>query len=214
MDPPSICVTIRHMTRRLVLTAGCFGLAALGVVFAAGQDLTRAESVSMEKKLAAILARGHQPPKPPARPLRTPLTEREVNAYLKYSSQPQLPTGLANPRIAIADGGRVEARALLDLTALRNSKPRGWLDPLGYVAGSMEVAIVANLYAVNGKGVFQLQSATLGGVSIPKSLLQELVTYYSRTADHPNGFDLDSPFALPLNIRQVDVQRGAATIVQ
>jgi hypothetical protein len=202
------------MPRRLVLTAGCLGLAALSVVYAAGQDLTRAEAVSMEKKLAAILARGNAVPVRAAKPLRTPLTEREVNAYLKYSSQPQLPAGLANPRIAITEGNRVEARALLDLTALRKSKPRGWLDPLGYVAGSMEVALVAHLYAVNGKGLFQIQSATLGGVSIPKSLLQELVSYYSRTPDHPNGFDLDSPFNLPLNIRQVEVQRGAATIIQ
>jgi hypothetical protein len=51
-------------------------------------------------------------------------------------------------------------------------------------------------------------------VSIPKTLLQEIITYYSKTKEHPAGWDMDSPFALPANIRGVEVQRGAATIVQ
>ncbi len=202
------------MTRRLFLAAGCVALGALAIPHAAGQDLTVAEATSMEKKLAAILERGNRPPGPQAKPLRTSVTEREVNAYLRFSAQPQMPLGLASPRLAIGDGGGLEARALIDLDAIRRSKPRGWLDPLGYITGSVEVMAAGTLFAANGKGVFHFKSATLGGLSIPKSLLQDIVTYYSRTPDHPNGWDLDSPFDLPHNIRQVDVQRGAATIVQ
>ena len=44
--------------------------------------------------------------------------------------------------------------------------------------------------------------------------VQELVSYYTRTPELPNGFNLDQPFELPHNIRQIDIQRGAATIVQ
>ncbi len=60
------------------------------------------------------------------------------------------------------------------------------------------------------RGTFALESATLGAVPVPKSLLQELVTYYTRSPELPNGFDLDKPFDLPANIRQVELQRGAA----
>ena len=49
---------------------------------------------------------------------------------------------------------------------------------------------------------------------MPKALLQELVTYYTRSPELPNGFDLDKPFDLPANIRQVELQRGACTVVQ
>ena len=49
---------------------------------------------------------------------------------------------------------------------------------------------------------------------VPKSLLQELVSYYSRTADTPEGVSIDKPFELPANIREVQIQRGAATIIQ
>ena len=65
-----------------------------------------------------------------------------------------------------------------------------------------------------GRGQFALESATLGGVTVPKSLLQELVSYYSRSPELPNGVNLDQPFELPARIRTVETGRGAATIVQ
>ena len=202
------------MTRRLVLVAGSCGLLALVGVYAATQELTRTEAASMEKKIAAILERGNRTPAPSAQPLRTPISEREVNAFLRFSPQAQMPVGLVSPRITISEGGALEGRAFVDLDAIRKSKPRGVLDPLNFMGGSVEAALTGRLFATNGKGVFQFRTATLGGVAIPKSLLQEIVSYYTRTTDHPNGVDLDSPFDLPHHIRQVDVQRGAATIVQ
>ena len=202
------------MTRRLVLLAGSCGLLALAGLQAAGQELTRTEAASMEKKIAAILERGNRSPAPAVQPLRTPISEREVNAYLQFSPQAQMPVGLVRPRITISDGGALEGRAFVDLDAIRKSKPRGVFDPLNLMGGSVEAALTGRLFAANGKGVFQLKTATLGGVAIPKSVLQEIVQYYTRTVDHPNGVDLDSPFDLPARIRQVDVQRGAATIIQ
>lgn len=200
------------MNRRLI--AGLLAIAATGLLQAQGQDLTKAESTAMEKKLAAIIERGARAPAPAAQPLKTPISERELNAYLKFSQQVQMPPGLASPIFTIADGNRVAAKAMLNLDALRKSKPRGWTDPLGYVSGSVEVAVSGLLYASKGRGVFQLQSATLGGVSLPKALLQEIVSFYTKTPEHPNGWDMDSPFDLPQKIRQIDVQRGGATIIQ
>ena len=193
-----------------VVAAGCIALMAFVVVGA--QELTRADSVSMEKKIAGIVERANRTAKPTDKPLRTPISEREVNAYLKYAGV--LPVGMTEPRVTIGDGGRVIGRALIDLDAIRKSRTRSWTDPVNYLTGSVEATMTGTLYAANGKGVFQLASATVGGVSIPKTLLQDIVSYYSKTPDHPNGWDMDSPFVLPANIRQVVVQRGAATIVQ
>jgi hypothetical protein len=116
--------------------------------------------------------------------------------------------------VAIADGGRLEGHAIVDLDTIRKSKDRGALDPLNYVSGAVEVAAVGTLKTANGQGTFDLQSATLSGVPIPKSILQELVTYYSRTPDEPNGIDIDKPFPLPASIRSVEIRQGSATIVQ
>jgi hypothetical protein len=191
--------------------------AAVGLLTAAPfarQELTRGDATTMEQKLGLILARGSAPAGGPRQPMRTSFTDREVNSFLKYSDLVHLPPGVMNPRLTIADGGHLEGRAIVDLDAVRKSKERGVLDPLAYVSGQVEVDVIGTLRATNGQGTFELQSATLGGVSIPKSLLQELVTYYSRTPESPNGIDLDKPFPLPASIQAVETRRGTATVVQ
>ena len=121
---------------------------------------------------------------------------------------------LYQPMGCIDIGGKVQARAIVDLDAVRKSQPRGYLDPMNLLFGSVEVAAAGTLQAANGKGTFQLASATLGALPIPKTLLQELITYYTKSPEMPNGFDLDKPFDLPANIRQVEIQRGSLTVVQ
>ena len=39
---------------------------------------------------------------------------------------------------------------------------------------------------------------------IPKSLLQELVSYYTQSPDMPNGVNLDAPFELPAQIQRIE----------
>lgn len=182
--------------------------------FAVGQDPVRREADNLQKKLTQVLERGARPKAASARPLRTAITESEVNAYFRHRGPEFLPVGVLDPKLMIVDTTRVEARAIVDLDAVRKAKERAWSDPLSWVTGSLEVKAAGKLRAANGKGTFELESASLGGVPIPKALLQELVAYYSRTPDSPNGFNLDQPFALPHQIRQVDLQRGSAVIVQ
>jgi hypothetical protein len=68
--------------------------------------------------------------------------------------------------------------------------------------------------ASNGVAQFELESADIAGVRIPKLLLQEIVSHYSRSAEHPSGINLDDPVALPARIREIHVERGQAVIVQ
>ena len=199
------------MRRTLVCVAA---LLAVTASLAARQGLPRAEADTLARKLNAVVARGGSAPAATAKPLRTSITEREVNAYFQHRGPEFLPTGVVNPRLTLADNSRVEARAIVDFDAIRKAKPRGWGDPLAWVTGSVEVLAIGRLRAANGQGVIDIESAKIGVVPIPKTLLQELVSHYSKSADSPNGFNLDQPFALPYQIRQVDLVRGAAVIVQ
>lgn len=201
------------MTRQVPLCAALFAVLATGTLFSA-QQLTRRDAESMEKKISAIAAHGAAKGTARSSVFRTSFTEREVNAYLKFSAREQLPSGLTDPELNLAGDRRVEGRAIVDLDAVRTSRARSWLDPAAYLTGSVEVHAIGVLQTSNGKGTLQLESATVSGIPIPKSFLQELVTYYSRSADSPGGFDLDKPFDLPASIREVEIQRGAATIVQ
>ena len=85
---------------------------------------------------------------------------------------------------------------------------------MNYLMGRLAVTAVGTLKTANGQGKFILESASIGSVPIPKILLQEIVSYYSRTPEKPSGVGLDDPFALPSRIREIQVQRGQAIIVQ
>jgi len=49
---------------------------------------------------------------------------------------------------------------------------------------------------------------------VPKSLIQELLTHYSRTAENPAGINMDAPFELPSRIKEIRVGKAQSTIVQ
>jgi hypothetical protein len=76
------------------------------------------------------------------------------------------------------------------------------------------VNVSGTLRTSNGVGNFQLESADVSGLPLPKTFLQEMVSYYSRTPAHPQGVKIDDPFELPASIRQIDVSAGQAVIVQ
>jgi hypothetical protein len=190
-------------------------LAALAATtLGAAQDFTQAEATSLDRKVQAIVKRGLTPPKPPT-PLRTSLTEREVNAYFKFNSD-LFPKGVVNPLMRFSDAGRLSAQATVDLEAIRKSRPRSALDPMNLVAlaGSVNMLVAGTLKSRAGMGTLIVESASLGGIPIPGEVLREVVLFYTKTPDLPEGFDITKPFPLPVGIREVQTQRGAVTVVQ
>jgi hypothetical protein len=196
------------MVRGVPLT---FVVVAATAVTLVAQDLTRAEADHMAEKLAAIEARGSTPAHVGTAPLRTSFTDREVNAYFRYNGKEQLPQGVLDPQVAFQGDSRVDVRAVVDLDAVRKSQ-QSWMAVL--LRGSVEVRVSGSIAVANGKGTVQILTATFGGIPIPPSLLQDVVGQYSKTPALPNGFQLDKPFDLPANIRELRLQHGAATIIQ
>ena len=185
----------------------CLGAAADADVRASQRDAT-----SLKQKIAAITAAGE---KPTAQQRRTTVTEGEVNSYIVYEAPDQVPTGVVAPYITILGDGRVTGRATVDLDAVRKQKnPTSLLDPMNYLMGRLQVTAAGVLRTANGVARFELQSTSVGGVPVPKLILQEIVSYYSRTPQSPAGINIDDPFALPARIREIQVDRGQAIIVQ
>ena len=187
-------------------------VAALGVSTQADVRTSRRDATLLKQKVATITAHAE---KAIRQPRKTLVTESEVNSYLVYEAREQLPTGVVEPAITILGGGRLSGRAVVDLDAVRREKnPTSLLDPMNYLMGKVPVSAVGVLKATNGVGRFELESAAISRLPIPKFLLQEIVGYYSRTAANPAGINLDDPFALPARIREIQVERGQAIIVQ
>lgn len=199
---------VRWVTTAAVLLAACAALAAQG-------GSAHADARSLQQKLIAIVTRGDLPAAASPLPIqRTTLTEREVNAYFQVYGPEFLPEGVREPRISIGQGGRVTTRAVVDLDAAFKPTERSWLDPLAWVSGRVELSSTGILRTANGKGVLTIESATLNGVSVPVSVLQEVVSYYSRTPESPAGFRLGEPFDLPSSIKAVETMPGRAIVVQ
>jgi len=191
-------------------------VALLGIVAVASPraDIrtSRQDATLLKQKVAVINAHAE---KGLRQSRRTTLTESEVNSYLVYDAPEQLPTGVVEPSISILGDGRLSARAVVDLDAVRRAKnPTSLLDPINYLMGKVPVSAIGVLKTANGVGHIELESAAISRLPIPKFLLQEIVSYYSRTAANPAGINLDDPFALPARIREIQVERGHAIIVQ
>ena len=191
--------------------------ALVGLVPLAAQGrLSKEDAARFQSKLIKIVELGNAPARAakPAQPRTTPVSDAEVNSYLRYLAADQIPVGIVEPVLNAVGEGRVTGRAVVDLDAVRKQKQRGWLDPVGYLSGRMPVSAAGRLITKDGKGQFQLESADISGVAVPKAVLQELVSYYSRTPENPAGIDMDAPFELPARIREIRVGTGASTIVQ
>jgi len=187
-------------------------IAAASAVSSADVRPQRRDADALKQKVAAIAAFGERPSR---QARRTTVTETEVNAYLVYDAHSDLPVGVVEPWVTIVGTGRVSGRAVVDLDAVRkDKKPTSMLDPMNYLTGRLPITATGVLTTSNGVGRFALESAAVSGIPIPKMVLQEIVSYYSRTPQKPAGIGLDDPFELPSRIREILVERGQAIVVQ
>ncbi len=197
------------MTRRI---AAIFGVVlALATVDAASISKQQADLFS--RKIAQIVVQGDSIQKPGTK--KTQVSETELNSWFAYSATPLLPAGVSDPKVTLVGNGKLAGQAVVDLDAIAKKKQTGGtFDIWSLVGGKVPVNVAGTLRTRDGVGTFQLESADVSGLPLPKTFLQEVVSYYSRTPTHPQGVKIDDPFELPASIRQIDVGSGQAVIVQ
>jgi hypothetical protein len=202
------------MDRMKIGRGSLVGLMTLGLAVSgtAAVHLSKEQGDRLERKIQDITQNASVEP---IRSKRTPMSELEVNSYLNFNLKDKIPRGLTNPQITIVGEGQLAGRIFVDMDDFKRQRnSAGILDPLNYISGQVPVTARGVLRTQEGKGRFQLASAEILGVPLPKPILQELVTFFSRTPENPNGFNIDAPFNLPAKIREVAVNRGEAVVVQ
>ena len=121
-----------------------------------------------------------------------------MNSYLNFNLKEKIPRGLTNPQISVLGNGNLAGRVFVDLDEFKRQRGSGGImDPLNYISGRVPVTARGVLRTKDGKGQFQLISAEIHRIPIPKPLLQELVTFFSRTQENPRGINIDEPFSFP-----------------
>lgn len=182
------------------------------LIGAAAANVSRAQADAFEQKLVQIVEASESKRD---RARQTTVTEGEVNSYLHFKAGDQLPVGVTEPSVAIQSQGRLSGRAVVDLDVIRKQRGTGgWFDPTSYLTGTLPLTATGILRTEDGRGQFQLERAAVSGIPIPKSFLQEIVSYYTRSSDRLSGINIDDPFELPAEIRRIDADNGRAVITQ
>ena len=187
-------------------------LAVAGSLVMAADMLTPRLSDAFARKIVLVQKMaGEKSPKDRA----TTFTQDETNSYLKYGAGDLMPTGLTQPVITMIGAGRVSGRAVVDLDIVRQKQSSGgWFDPTSYLTGKLPVTASGRIVTWDGKGKFELESAEVSGVPIPKSFLAQMVNFFTRTADNPKGSSIDDTFELPAKIKRIDVEQGRFVLHQ
>ena len=180
-----------------------------------GAAASRQQADALAKKIVQITQRGAQTPLPAPGARRTEVSEDEVNSWFVFRGRPYLPEGVTSPNVTMLGDGTMRGAAMIDLEALGKRKSSGGaLDIWSYLGGKVPVAVTGTLRARDGRGQFEMKSAEVAGVPVPKALVQELVSVYASSPDDKKPISLDSSFELPAKIRSIDVGRGQLVVVQ
>jgi len=188
-------------------------LAALAIAGSTAADvLTPQLADAFEKKIVLVQKIADEDS---GKPRATAFSQAETNSYLKYKAGDLLPTGLMQPELTIIGAGRVSGKAIVDLDVVRKKQSSGgWFDPTSYLTGKLPVTASGKIVTWDGKGRFELESAEVSGLPIPKSFLGQMVNFFTRTADNPKGSSIDDVFELPADIRRIDVEASRWTVHQ
>lgn len=174
--------------------------------------LTKQLSDAFAKKIILVQKQSEQKA---TKDRATTFTQDETNSYLKYGAGDLLPTGLTQPALTMIGQGKVSGRAVVDLDVVRQKQSSGsWFDPTSYLTGKLPVTASGRIVTWDGKGKFELERAEISGLPLPKSFLNQMVNFFTRTADNPQGSSMDDTFELPSNIRRIDGEQGRFTTHQ
>ena len=209
-------ITGLFSTGRWGVTVAALMLAAVATrAVMADARFTQAGSDAFHRKLALIVQGAAATTASKSGGKQTPILENELNSYLRYELREEVPAGVTEPTITIVGDGRVTGSAVVDLDAVKQSRQStSWFDPMRLLSGKLPVTASGVLQTQQGTGRFMLESAEISGIPVPKTVLQQVVSYYSRSAQNPSGVNLDDAFELPARIREIRVQPGQAIVVQ
>lgn len=190
--------------------------AMVAAIVSAGQTdgLTAADGRAVEAALDRILLNAATEHTTDA-PRTVAIAERSLNAWFRFQGAEVFPPGVTEPELAFEGAGRMIARATVNLDDLRTQEPRRDLfDPLRYLSGRLPVRAVGLVQATDRTLRVDIESVEVGTVSVPATLVHELVRYYTRSDDQPEGVDLTETFALPYSIEAVRIEPRRVVVVQ
>ena len=187
------------------------GLVAINVSCSAidTKPATLDERGKLKEKIDQVIANGALDPVPAK---STGFTEAEINTILNSFAGDWIPNGISGPQLRLLGNARISLRVIVDIDDFKRRRRRP--GPLNYFSGKMPALVRGDLHTGDGKGQFRLHSTEVNGIPLPRDLALELLSTHSKTRRNPNGFDLEKPFDLPANIRQLEISPTKIVVIQ
>src|SRR5262245_36432245 len=137
------------------------------------------------------------------------VTEGQLNSYLNLTLGTRALKGVTDLDVHF-EQERLGARALLDLDRLPIKGSLGLFG--GLLGGSVPVELRGRLPNKDGQGTMEVEELRLSGMSVPLSMLAQIVSASTRNTENPAGFDINAPFKLPYAVRSVRFEPGKAIV--
>jgi len=136
------------------------------------------------------------------------VTERQINSFVNLSLGDRIPPEVSDFELRLLPG-RLAAHAVVDLDRVKAKLPEGsGLTLLSLLSGPVPVDLRGRLEGSDGMGRFELEEASVSGVSVPPSVLAQLVSLATRSAERPQGLDIAAPVPLPWTARRLRLDAG------
>ncbi len=140
------------------------------------------------------------------------VTQRQLNSWVNLSLASKIPEGLSGLEVGLQKD-RLVARGTLDLDRVKAKVPQGLgAGLLAFLSGAVPVELRGRFSSAEGTGKVDVEEALVGGISLPPSLLAQIVGQSTRSAKRPEGFDILSPFPLPYTASRVRLEPGRALV--
>jgi hypothetical protein len=140
------------------------------------------------------------------------VTERQLNSWVNLSLASKIPAGLSGLELGL-QRDRLVARGTLDLDQVRAKVPQGaGAGLLAFLSGMVPVELRGRFSSVEGTGKVELEEALVAGISLPPSMVAQIVSQSTRSGKRPQGLDILSPFPLPFTARRVRLEPGRALV--
>lgn len=191
------------------LAAVLFGIVVLSGV-AEASNVSRAAAESCNAKVRRLHA--YAANKQPGRTQATRLSEDEINSYLAFHLSSKYHPSLKSLAVSFEEK-RVKALVEVDFDRL-GKKPGGLLVKLFDLlfSGTHSVMTRGQLITGAGKGHLLLEEAAFDGRTLPKGLVEEIISAVGRKQNPP--LDPLQPSRIPHGIQKVEVHAGYVIVHQ
>jgi len=142
----------------------------------------------------------------------TRFSEEEINSYLAVDLSSKYHPCLKSLLMTFEES-RMQGVATIDFDRLGTTSTRFLPKIVSLLfSGTHTITARGQLLSKNGKANFQLEQARFDNSSLPKSLVEEIITSVGRKQNPP--FDPLQPSEMPYKIEKVDVHRGYIIVYQ